>query len=251
MTREEAVDIESRLAEVVFSLTWHDEKGNVCNGTGFFISAEGLALTAFHNLSPELKQDPSGCQAALFRGAEIAIHWVAGGEKDRAWQEKHDVAILQADPIPAGLRPVRCFFLASHIRDDRGSAWAGDEVALLGHPAHMGFARNLMTGRVDRAMPLRDHNIQSNGGYHISGAIQIGIDFSGDLSGLRGMSGSPLYDMKYGGIVGLALAAGRQASAGELWPVAEYWPRGKEILRDLPITSPPLPAWPWLLLLIR
>ncbi len=250
MTREEAADIESRLAEVVFSLIWHDEKGNLCNGTGFFIGADGIALTAFHNLSPELKRDPSDCQPGLFRGTEIAFHWVAQGEKGRAWQEKHDIAILRADPTPLGLKPVRCFFLPSHIRADRGSAWAGDEVAFLGHPAHLGFARNLMTGRVDRAMPLRDHNIQGNGGYHISDAIQIGVDFSGDLAGLRGMSGSPLYDLKYGGIVGLALAVSRQASATELCPVAEFWPHGKEVLRPLPITPPPAPVRRWLVLLV-
>ena len=119
--------------------------------------------------------------------------------------------------------------------------WAEDDIALLGYPAWAGFAQNLITGRVDRIRPIRDQG-------HIEGAIQIGADFSGELAGLRGMSGAPVYDVKYGGIVGLVAGVEKHVSACELWPVAEYWPRGKDLLKTVPVAPPTAPLKPWLLL---
>ncbi len=249
MTIEEAEGIESRLADIVFSLEWCDEKGKLCHGTGFFISADGTALTAFHNLSPDVRSGPDPIQTGKFQGAEVVFRWVVAGEQDRAWQEKRDIAILRADTPPPGLRPVKCFYLPSDIRKARGSAWAENEVAMLGYPARQGFARTPITGRVDRAMPLRDY--RSDHGYEIEGAIQIGVDLPGKTLGLGGMSGSPLYDASYGGIVGLTIVVNdSHASAAQLWPVAECWDCGKELLSRIPVR--PLPGvrkrmWWWYL----
>lgn len=238
MTTEEAEGLETRLADIVFSLNWFDEKGKLCHGTGFFISADGKALTAFHNLSPDLMSGPDQVQTGLFQGAEVAFRWVAEGETDRAWQKKRDIAILRADPAPTGLSPLKCYYVPSEIRKARGSAWAENEVAMLGYPARQGFARNLITGRVDRAMPLRDH--RTDQGYEIEAAIQIGVDLPGGTSGLGGMSGSPVYDARYGGIVGLTIAVNNShASAAQLLPVAECWDDGKELLTRIPVHLPP------------
>jgi hypothetical protein len=248
MTQEEAQKIRARLAAIVFSLTWHDRDGVRSHGTGFFISAEGTALTAFHNLSPEVLDDPNEVQAGRFGDTDVAFRWVLRGDGDREWQKNHDIAILQTDSVPEGLTPMKYFFLGPRVREGRGSAWAENDVAMLGYPACAGFALDLLTGRVDRIQPLRDHIRRNDGApTRLPDAIQIGPDHSGELTGLRGMSGSPLYDAKYGGITGLVVGVEKKVSASELWPVAEYWPHGKELLKSLPVTPPSPPIRRWLL----
>jgi hypothetical protein len=252
MTREEREAIEVRLREVVFSLTWYDEKGKEAHGTGFFISADGLAVTAYHNLSPEVRNCPEGTQGGKFKGNDIAFHWALPGEADRSWQEKHEIAILQAQTVPEGLKLVNCFFLGSHI-EGRGSKWAERDVLMLGYPASVGFALKPVTGSVNRIKPLGDYDLRRTDGTscHLSDTIQIEPDHSGELADLRGMSGAPVYDRKCHGVVGVAVGVERQLSAVELWPIAEKWPRGKEVLKKLPVTRPVPPLrWSWLVLLI-
>jgi Trypsin-like peptidase domain len=253
MIREEREEIEARLREVVFSLNWCDEEGRQAFGTGFFISADGVAVTAYHNLSPELKSCPEATQIGKFKGNEVEFRWLLQEKMDRVWQEKHDVAILQAQPAPEDLKPLRCFFLSTSISQDRGSAWAGDDVVMLGYPASAGSAQNPLTGHVNRISPLRDHNIRRADGtviHELSNTIQIVPDHPGELTGLRGMSGAPLYDTKWRGIVGMVVGVESGVSGVELWPVVEKWPRGKELLKKLPIPPPaPRLRWPWLLLL--
>lgn len=253
MTNEDLHRIETRLAAVVFSLLWYDERGIEATGTGFFIARDGTALTAFHNLSPELLNDPNETLTGRFGETTVEFRWIAQGDQDREWQRHNDLAILRAVSVPEGIKPLNCYFLAGKIRELHTGVWAGDEVALLGHPSEKGFAPNLITGHVDRAFPVRDHNIDIGSGQHSRiSAIQFDADFPGQLTGLRGISGSPLYDKKYGGIVGIAVGVQAQVAVSPLWPVAECWPGGRDLIQTLPVALPAgsLRLWLWLIPLI-
>src|ERR1700733_1391570 len=103
--------IAADLGNVIFRLEWFNGQGKSQHGTGFFVTAEGLALTAYHNLPDVVLNDPEERLIAHYKEREIRLKWVLPDSANREWQKEHELAVLQADPPMEGLsvHPCRAF----------------------------------------------------------------------------------------------------------------------------------------------
>src|SRR5438477_13207555 len=86
--------IRKMLAPIIFRLKWQSGR-YPCYGTGFFISSDGLALTAFHNLPESVLQHPDTPIEAEFQGKRIVLRWKL---PDETWQRGLEIAVLEGHP---------------------------------------------------------------------------------------------------------------------------------------------------------
>jgi len=130
-----------RLRNIVFRLdlgSEKDESGRAGHyyGTGFFIHANGFALTAYHNLPKYAREDPTRPILARFQGRGINLYWLLSEPENETWQHRHDIALLQG---PAGeVDPAALVDLAylpiSMTRPQRARYWGGMPIVLCGFP---------------------------------------------------------------------------------------------------------------------
>ena len=196
---------EERLKSLVFRLEWME--GDVLyQGTGFFISRSGAALTAFHNIPAEVRSDPDLLLYARYRGTTIPFRWALPGDQDRAWQAATDVAVLQLEsevvtvPEPLELRYLR----ASATQRRRNKWWDSQPVASFGFPVSASAEGQLVQGTVNHGNPLVEIEIEGRARSEYRFAV-LSDDFQGgsEQYGAQGLSGSPLWDRERQAITGV------------------------------------------------
>ena len=247
--------LEDKLKDVVFCLEWRNFSGHACYGTGFFVTAGGLALTAFHNLSEDVLAEPDTRIGADHRGSKINLVWALPEAADREWQEKYDVAVLQAEAAPENLRLAQCVYLPSEMPDrERGQAWAGRKVVALGYPGNQSFAVTPMHAMVSYRSSIRDTMTVRDGkrAPAVPQVLDLVADVDGPLNGLRGMSGAPVCDIELGGIVGLLVGVDNRVYVTELVQLVRHWELARRFLvkREPPPHGRVSIRLPWVLLAV-
>lgn len=226
------------LKKIVFRLEWDDLYGRGDGkryGTGFFITPEGVALTAFHNLPDEVLRNPELAIRGNFGGEEVEFFWVLPAEEDRKWQQAHDLAVIEIRPPRVDIPILPCYYLHEKLRGEvRQLRWATRKVILMGHPLAKSFGPECVPGIVTSGEPIKDVYFKDRSGasrLYTTDAISIRPDFEGPISAMTGMSGAPVYDPEIGGITGVFFGVDSGAYASELLALARHWGAGRGFLR--------------------
>src|ERR1044072_8024180 len=87
------------LAKRIFYLEWYDTEGTLCHGSGFFLTPT-IALTAYHNLPPEVlgrhgREASEHPIRAKLGADDIDLYWILPEDKDRHWQDLYQLALLE------------------------------------------------------------------------------------------------------------------------------------------------------------
>lgn len=231
MTNVALREVEEQLKKVVIHLTWNDGFSNkLKHGTAFFVGANGVALTAFHNIEETLAVNPSGWLAGQWQGKNLRFRWKLPGEEHAGWQREHDIAVLQSEEPPLGLATVTAGYLDATLSEGRRSAhWAGSRVLLAG------FAR-----AHEYELASGDGHMHQNplGTVQVEGKRYQVLKFGSFLvtNGIDdgpGLSGSPVYCPADRSIIGMTIAARTELSATELWPIHKNWDESGAFLTRL------------------
>lgn len=231
MTNAALRDVEEQLKKVVIHLTWNDGFSNkLKHGTAFFVTGQGVALTAFHNINETLAVNSSGWLKGQWQGKDLRFRWKLPGEKHAEWQREHDIAVLEVEQPPLGLVTMRVGYLDTTLSESRRSGhWTGSRVLLAG------FAR-----AHEYELASGDGHMHQNplGTVQIEGRRYQVLKFGSSLvtNGIDdgpGLSGSPVYCPADRSIVGMTIAARTELSATELWPVYKNWEESGAFLTRL------------------
>jgi len=250
----------ARLQDRTFYLEWFDEEGTPCHGSGFFITPT-TALTAYHNLPPEVLAI-EGAEAseqpirAKLGGRDITLYWAVPGENDRQWQERYQIAVLEARP-PLDLPEEKSFFVPDTLPARRRSEyWRGRELLVTGFPKSEDYAPQTIPCKVTWQNPIRDTMRLINGKRvpYVPAALALVVDTDDALSGLRGMSGGPVYDTELCGVIGLLVGVDKKAFTTELVHLVKHWAPARLWVQELK-PEPPSHVitgrrWWWLGLLL-
>ena len=202
-------------------------------GSGFFISASGYALTAFHNIPFQVREQREG----LVRGRDSLGKSFLLKFIPMVGDEDHDVALLQAsDGEPrahVSLATVRPEFSDR----ERIQFWAARKVLVLGFPLKDGKqVEDAIPGFVSSDRPWGTMAESMNG--VPTERIHITSEKTEDL---KGISGGPVVDFETGLAVAVAEALGRVERKLRASPIRP-WPVGLQGL-DLPtILVIPVPS---------
>ena len=242
--------LKARLAPLVFRLKWGGLR-NQEYGTGFFISAEGLALTAYHNLAKALENGGESITAE-WQGKPVELFRRCPSPEDEGWQRRLDVAVLEARP-PLDIEAPVCglaYLDASWSRQERTQYWKGRPAVLMGYHGENDEDARLIPGSISADEPIVDPVVEDKDGNPAGRAVEalnLGIDFQLNCrESIRGVSGAPLVDQDTGEIVGVQFAAlpdRERAIARELHQVAKEWVRLGDMARAIPKPVPaPVPV---------
>lgn len=227
MAKPELDKAEERLRGIAFRLEW-DEDGVKYQGTGFFISPKGLALTAFHNIPKAVREKPS-LRLWGYHGEELlAFRWALTTTDDVKWQRDAEVAVLELDvnrtgKLPGSARLPLIYLPLAWARKERENFWASQSVAAFGFPVLGGLDGELPSGTVRRDAPLQDVIVD---GHLVEAAVALADGFQNGETDLTGISGGPLYCRKTGDIRAVVVAANpgsNRVYATELHHVAKNW----------------------------
>ena len=154
-----------------------------------------------------------------------------------------------------------CFFLSSTLeRGEREDRWRRRDLLLSGFPKSDDYAQTMLPCKVSWENPIRNtaRLIHGRRKPYVPDAVALLVDTDDSLSGLRGMSGGPVYDPGHGGVVGLLVGVDKKAFATELVHLIKNHEPAREWLTELKFESPPPPPppppqkrrwWLWVLLL--
>lgn len=193
-----------RLRRASFKVRIEEENGVWWWGTAFFISADGVALTAYHNLPKAVRDAGRGQVTGEFMEKPLRLEYLV----DRSVpEEEGDIALLQWNEAPAGevphvevggLDPV-------WLRQRRVQLWGGRPGCVFGFPfARAGQGEKVVHGSVDVASPLVDFDMrdQDGAGPNIIAHVEWMRFAAGLRAGeLRGISGAGLLDRESGLVV--------------------------------------------------
>jgi hypothetical protein len=178
-------------------------------GTGFFISSNGYALTAFHNLPRSVITAGHGTIEAFYKGQtrdeqKLALECLI----DLSLPEHEgDIAVLKLlDPptMPIHSLPIAYLDLALsyHLRSQ---FWAGRPVCAFGFPFEKeGQGERFVDGNIDSTQPLVMIDIKESegAGPNIVGVVECLRFYGGERAKeLKGISGAPILDRETGWIV--------------------------------------------------
>jgi hypothetical protein len=238
MTDAARREIEEQLRKVAIHLTWYDLNSRLQHGTAFFVTGEGVALTAFHNIEQTIAVNPSGRLDGTWQGQSLQFRWKLPEENQRHWQQKYDIAVLQADTEPVGIVTLMAGYLEPDLADGRrGAHWNGSGVLVAGFPKGKDFELDSGSGFVSQMNPL--DSVEVNGKKR-----EAVLNFSSSIveRGSQhgpGLSGSPVYSLADGSIVGITLAVRTNLYATELWPIYQNWEQSGAFLKRLKLRPPP------------
>lgn len=178
-------------------------------GTGFFISIDGYALTAFHNL-------PNSVLKGKSRTIDVFYGGQPKGEQkltlecliDLSLPEyEGDVAVLKLlDPVtmPIHSLPIAYLDLALPFHQ-RSQFWAGRSVCAFGFPCERtGQGERFVDGNIDSTQPLVKVDVKDleGAGPNITGTVEWLRFYGGERAKeLAGISGAPILDRETGWIV--------------------------------------------------
>jgi len=230
MTSTAIRQIEGQLEKVVIHLIWHDTAGKLKHGTAFFVTAEGVALTAFHNIEDTLVENPAGPLMGRWQGRDLRFRWKLPEANHADWQREHEIAVLQAEAPPIGLVTVGAGYLhPKHSEATRNRHWAASRVVVAGFARGQGYNLAAGDGHMQGSplctVAVGDKRFQ---------ALRFGSSLvSNGVDDGPGLSGSPVYSPADGSIVGVTIAARTELYAAELWPVYSNWEDSESFLQRL------------------
>ena len=231
-------EVEEHLKKVVIHLTWYDVNSRLQHGTAFFVTGDGVALTAFHNIEQTLAVNPSGRVDGTWQGQALRFKWRLPEDKDREWQQLHDIAVLQAEPQPVGVVTLMAGYLDPGLDESRRAAhWNGSGVLVAGFPKGKDFELDSGSGFVSQMNPLDAVEVN---GKRREAVLNFGSSIveRGSQHG-PGLSGSPVYCPADGSIVGITVAVRTNLYATELWPVYQNWEESGRFLNRLKLRPEP------------
>jgi hypothetical protein len=198
----EAVDI---LRLVTFKLRIEqNSEGAYEWGTGFFITPEGHALTAFHNLPKSVVDAGEGRVTGFYRGETISLECLVSNSLQ---EREGDVAVLKwGDGSTSDVDHVQIALLEQGFsRQYRGQYWAGRQVCAFGYPfGERGLVERMVEGLIDTMQPLEVLDLVEHGGFGpgIIGTIECLRFFAGErATQLKGISGAPVLDLETGQVI--------------------------------------------------
>ena len=239
-------DLKQKLAPLVFRLQWQ-RLTSTLHGTGFFISPNGLALTAYHNVAAALENGEEFITAE-WQGKSIPMYWKLSGPQDAKWQQRLDVAVLEARPPLQIEAPVfgLAYLDSSWSREKRAQYWKARSTALMGYRGEFPEEAKLTVGSISLDEPIVDpmvEDIEGNPAGRAEQALNLGGAFQQNCwDTIRGVSGAPLVDRKTDEIVGVQFAGlpnHQRVLAREFHQVAQAWPPFRELARAIPPQPPP------------
>ena len=170
---------------------FHPCSGPRWSATGFFVSREGLALTADHSLRP----DPSETLlTAHYGGDRLELEWV------KEWSsEDADIAVLR---LCGGPRDPEIRWLTVGYLDpgaawqSRCRSWAGRRACVFGFPVRGERLEGCcLEAAVDASTPLVTLTEATPEGGQAP-AERLNLVANRRLSSLEGMSGAPILDLQ-------------------------------------------------------
>jgi hypothetical protein len=217
-------------------------------GTGFFVSPEGHALTAFHNLPRDVLEAGEGRIAGFYAGREISLECLVSNSLR---EEEGDVAVLKWSDGPAhGVDYIEIALL------DQGSSpqhrslyWAGRQVCAFGFPFEAeGLGERVVDGCIDTLQPLQviDQVELGGCGPGITGTVEWLRFFAGERARqLEGISGAPVLDRETGQVVAVEHRYDpdrRIIYITEVGRLARKWPAMSRFAKPVQISfsGPPL-----------
>jgi len=226
------------LGPQVFLVLTYDLNNQPCHGTGFFVSPE-YAFTAYHNLSPSVRDDPSVLIDALHEGQAIEFEWALPDKHDRDWQELYDIAVLKLKAPKPRAPTVRGGFLSSRRTGaEREHQWARRTITVLGYPQQDGLRPIGGTIAADGTIAEAQIWHGNKPIATIPNALSINLNREGLPANLGGLSGAPVFDPSLDRIVGVVIAADQQLKVTELVHVVERWPEARTFLEELSLLAP-------------
>lgn len=223
-------------------------------GTGFFISINGYALTAFHNLPDSVVKAKGGTIDVFYKGQ-------AKGEQKLALEclielslpeQEGDIAVLKlldSSTMPIHSLPIAYLSLAMPFHQ-RNRFWAGRPVCAFGFPCEMtGQGERFVDGNIDSTQPLVavDKKDLGGAGANITGTIEWLRFYGGERAKeLAGISGAPILDRETGWIVAVEhryIPELNIVYGTEIARLLKKWPEElRKRAKPLPLTLPPPPS---------
>jgi hypothetical protein len=240
----EAVDI---LRLVSFKLRIEpNDHGAYEWGTAFFISPEGHALTAFHNLPRLVLNAGEGRVAGFYRGQWI---WLECLMSDSLQEEEGDVAVLKWSGSTSDVDYVQIAFLDQRFsRQYRSQYWAARQVCAFGFPFEAGgLGERIVDGSIDSVQPLQVIDLVGHHGFgpDITGTVEWLRFFAGErATKLEGISGAPVLDLETGQVIAVEHRYDpdrRIIYATEVGRLAGKWPAISRFAKpvQIPVSAAP------------
>jgi hypothetical protein len=174
-------------------------------GTGFFISKDGYALTAFHHLPDTVVQANGGTMDIFYREQWFTVECLLPVSLP---EPEGDIAALKLPHSTSGLGqylPV-AYYDTSLSFQQRVQFWAGRPICIFGFPfEESGQAERFVSGIIDGEQPLVDRDNKSRHGYGpaITGSVEWLRIIASRAQRLEGISGAPILDRVTGWIIGV------------------------------------------------
>lgn len=168
-------------------------------GTGFFISPDGYAVTAYHNLPAVVSAQQGGsCNAVLQDGSKISLDYIPGtGDRER------DIAFLRTPSRGVDYSCLQAAVLGSGLGErDRIAFWAGRAVIVAGFPFNQnGQTEQMISGHLRGDLPFGIEDEKDADAISVQvERLRITADKKGSLGGI---SGGPVIDVETGMVVGV------------------------------------------------
>jgi hypothetical protein len=236
-------NIETRLRGIVFRLEWTEEDVPF-QGTGFFISSTGLALTAFHNIPQEVREDPRRLLRGWYQNVLLPFRWALTSESDLQWQRELEIAVLQVDynALELARVPKLMYLNPRWPRARRARHWNGEPVAVCGYPVHGAADAEFILGSIRQGSPLQDPVVEGERANE-RGSIALSEEFQRLDREAGGLSGSPLVCRESGKICGVVWAGRNDQGrlyATEFRHLVEEWPAFRKYAGQ---HHAPVPVW--------
>jgi ActR/RegA family two-component response regulator len=191
-----------RLRRCSFSIFIEEDRyGSKLYGSGFFISRDGYALTAYHNIPARLREEKKGYVKVFYRDMRkpLELSWF-----EELSHEEDDIALLLLpDAHGVTLDFIACAYLPLDIPDEeRLRFWSNREVFVFGFPIQgQGSVEHLIEGKLPERQPFGDivDDYDSEG---TPRRLVPRIFIEGDRTrNIRGISGGPVYDIETGWVI--------------------------------------------------
>jgi hypothetical protein len=201
------------LAKLVFRIRASDGR-KTWFGTGFFISSDGLALTAFHNLPPNVLASPEDTpvEARMDDETSLRLLWIRpDNQEDRNALREYDLAVLRALDYTPSADMICSMYSTLPDREDRAQFWGAKQVITTGFTLEHGCGlAEPIVGTISNSAAIQDPKVVRPGSpdpvVYAKEALAFGADFEGEFRRLQGLSGGPLYAMRFNAIVGVVFA---------------------------------------------
>jgi Trypsin-like peptidase domain len=220
-------DLIARLGKLVFRIELEDGFG-----TGFFITRD-LALTAFHNVPKEVRNNPKMTLFAHWNGRRIAFRLALFGQRDQDWQCLHDVAVLRAEQSE-DVDPEQLIYVDEGL-DQRGrdDEFRSHTVSVVGFPSTKDAATHIPAG-IPENLIFHAAPVSECGQPQFRETLRFNPNDPNHLRRPDGLSGSPVFDKQHGGIIGIVIGAKQELHATVFAPIIGHWPFLGDISKRVP-----------------